>query len=237
MSDENVQPGEAEAHTAPSEHPIRVLLVDDHEVVRVGLHALLSANAGISVIGEAGGVAEAIALAERLQPDVVVMDVRLPDGSGVEACREIRAHRLETRVIMLTSYADDEALFTAIMAGAAGYLLKQTRGRDLIAAINTVHRGGSLLDPAVTRQVFERLRNPTPSGHNDPLSELTAQEQRILGLMAEGKTNREIGKEVFLSDKTVKHYVSSILQKLQVARRSEAAAVWARAQGESKAPE
>jgi len=203
----------------------------------LGLHSLLSASVGIHVVGEAGSVAEAVALAERLDPDVVVMDVRLPDGSGVEACREIRSRRPETKVIMLTSYADDEALFTSIMAGAAGYLLKQTRGRDLIAAINTVHRGGSLLDPAVTRQVFERLRNPNPATHKDPLSELTPQEQRILSLMAEGKTNREIGKEVFLSDKTVKHYVSSILQKLQVARRSEAAAVWARSQHDNKTPD
>lgn len=223
--------------TAETEQaPIRVLLVDDHEVVRLGLHSLLAANDATTVVGEASTAKEAVAMAERLQPDVVVLDVRLPDGSGVEACREIRSQRPETKVIMLTSYADDEALFASIMAGAAGYLLKQARGRDLINAMRTVHNGGSLLDPAVTRQVFERLRRPAAETPADPLAELTAQEQHILSLMAEGKTNREIGREVFLSDKTVKHYVSSILQKLEVARRSEAAAIWARAQGEQNRP-
>ena len=208
---------------------IRVLLADDHEVVRVGIKALLASADDLEVAGEAATAAEAVREAARLEPDVVVLDVRLPDGSGVEACREIRDRRRETRVIMLTSYADDEALFAAIMAGAAGYLLKQARGRELIAAIRSVHAGGSLLDPAVTGQVLERLRRP-PAAEADPFAELSDQERRILAQMAEGKTNREIADEVFLSDKTVKHYVSSILRKLQVARRSEAAAIWARIQ-------
>ncbi len=208
---------------------IRVLLVDDHEVVRVGIKALLASADDLEVAGEAATAADAVREAARLEPDVVVLDVRLPDGSGVETCREIRDRRRETRVIMLTSYADDEALFAAIMAGAAGYLLKQARGRELVAAIRSVHAGGSLLDPAVTGQVLERLRRP-PVAEADPFAELSDQERRILALMAEGKTNREIADEVFLSDKTVKHYVSSILRKLQVARRSEAAAMWARVQ-------
>jgi two-component system response regulator DevR len=212
--------------------PIRVLVVDDHEVVRIGLRRLLEGTAGIQVVGEAGTAAEAVARAAQLAPDVVVLDVRLPDGSGVEACREIRANRPETAVLMLTSYGDDEALFQSILAGAAGYLLKQARASELIAAIRTVSEGGSLLDPAVTGRVLDRLRQPPA----DPFRELTPQERRILELIAEGKTNREIAEIVFLSDKTVKHYVSSILAKLGVARRSEAAALWAR-QHRQGAPE
>ncbi len=212
--------------------PIRVLLVDDHEVVRVGLRALFAGTPDISIAGEASTAEGAVREAERLRPDVVIMDVRLPDGSGVEACREVRSHRAQCRVIMLTSYADEEALFSAIMAGAAGYLLKQARGRELVDAVRTVHAGGSLLDPAVTGQVLQRLRRPPESSGAHPFAELTEAERRILDLMAEGKTNREIADVVFLSDKTVKHYVSSILRKLQVARRSEAAAVWARSRAQ-----
>jgi two-component system response regulator DevR len=208
--------------------PIRVLLVDDHEVVRVGLRGLLSDS--FSVVGEGSTAAEAVSMADALHPDVVVLDVRLPDGSGVEACREIRARRPETRVIMLTSFSDEEALFHAILAGASGYLLKQARGSDLAQAIRRVHGGESLLDPVMVGSVFERLRVGSERGDAGPLSALTDQERRVLPLIAEGKTNREIAALVFLSEKTVKHYVSSILTKLDVRRRSEAAAIWARRQ-------
>ena len=206
---------------------IRVLLVDDHDVVREGLRSLLRRSPDIEVVGEAATAASAEAEAAGLSPDVVVLDVRLPDGSGVEACRAIRAQRPETRVLMLTSYADDEALFAAILAGAAGYLLKETRAAALLEAIHTAARGGSLLDPAMTQRVFERLRTAS-AAPADPLEQLSEQERRILGLIAQGKTNKEIAGEVFLSDKTVKHYVSNILAKLQFGRRSEAAAFWAR---------
>ena len=209
--------------------PIRVLLVDDHEVVRVGLRSLLGGSEHVTVVGEAATAADAVSAAARLQPDVVVLDVRLPDRSGIEACRAIRDACSETRVIMLTSYSDDQALFAAIMAGAAGYLLKQARGRDLVQAIRTVHEGASLLDPEVTGRVLQRLRQPDHDG-DDPLAELTDRERRILDLMAEGCTNQQIGRTVYLGDTTVKHYVSAILRKLGVTRRSEAAAIWARAQ-------
>ena len=203
---------------------LRLVVVDDHEIVRQGLVALLDRRPGFQVVGEAGTVAEAIAEARRLQPDVVVMDVRLPDGSGVEACREIRAERPETKVIMLTSYPDEEAVFSAIVAGASGYLLKQIRARDLVAGLEAVGRGESLLDPAVTERVLERVRRIATGEHHDELAVLTSQEQKILMLVAEGKTNKEIAGEVFLSDKTVKNYVSSILSKLNLQRRTQAAA-------------
>ncbi|CAN5564027.1 response regulator transcription factor [soil metagenome] len=203
--------------------PLRLLVVDDHEVVRQGLVALLDRRAGFEVVAQAGTVREAIAEAARFEPDVVVMDVRLPDGTGIEACREIRAARPETRVVMLTSYPDEEAVLSAIIAGASGYLLKQVRGRDLVAAIESVGRGGSLLDPAVTERILERVR-AAAGGASDDLADLTAQERRILLLVAEGKTNKEIASEVFLSDKTVKNYVSSILSKLNLQRRTQAAA-------------
>jgi DNA-binding NarL/FixJ family response regulator len=202
---------------------VRILLVDDHEVVRMGLRSLLERSPGFVVVGEAGTVAEAIEAARRSQPDVIVMDIRLPDGTGVDACREIRAERPETKVIMLTSYADDEAVYGSIIAGASGYLLKQTRGQDLADSIRRVAGGESLLDPAVTNKVLERMR-ALARGETDELSGLTDQERRILYLIAEGKTNKEIAAEVFLSDKTVKNYVSSILSKLNMRRRSEAAA-------------
>jgi two-component system response regulator DevR len=203
---------------------LRLLVVDDHEVVRQGLVALLGRREGFQVVAEAGTVAEAIDAARRFQPDIVVMDVRLPDGSGVEACREIRAELPETRVVMLTSYPDEEAVLSAIVAGASGYLLKQIRARDLMAALETVGKGGSLLDPAVTEKVLERVRRIATGGQSDELAALTAQEQRILLLVAEGKTNKEIANEIFLSDKTVKNYVSSILSKLNLERRAQAAA-------------
>jgi DNA-binding NarL/FixJ family response regulator len=204
-----------------------VLIVDDHEVVREGLRALLRRRPQLAVVGEAGSVAEAVTEAAKAKPDVVIMDVRLPDGSGVEACREIRAQRPDTKVIMLTSYADDEAVMASIMAGASGYLLKQTQGQTLVEAIERATKGESLLDPAVTQRVLERVRN-AGSKKDDELALLSEQEQKILDLIAEGKTNKEIAAEVFLSDKTVKNYVSSILSKLNLRRRSEAAAFIAR---------
>src|SRR3972149_5139664 len=210
------------------ETPLRVLIVDDHEVVREGLRSLLNRRRGITVVGEAGSVAEAVEEAARLVPDVVIMDVRLPDGSGGEACREIPQSRPDARVIMLPSYADDEAVFASILAGAAGYLLKQTRGQALAEAIEAVSQGGSLLDPAVTQKVLERVRSLGGRRPDDSLARLSEQEQKILLLIAEGKTNKEIAEEIFLSDKTVKNYVSSILSKLNLRRRAEAAAFIAR---------
>ncbi len=206
-----------------TEPQIRIMLVDDHEVVRAGLRTILGKRQGFAIVGEAGDVPEAIAEAGKLQPDVIVMDIRLPSGTGVEACREIRDRRPATKVIMLTSYADDEAVYGSIMAGASGYLLKQTRGQDLAEAIERVARGESLLDPAVTDKVLERMRQ-LARGDSDELSALSSQERKILALIAQGKTNKEIAEEVFLSDKTVKNYVSSILSKLNLRRRSEAAA-------------
>ncbi len=204
--------------------PLRLLVVDDHEVVRKGLVALLDRRDGFEVVAEAGSVEQAIAQARLHMPDIVVMDVRLPDGSGVEACREIRSELPETRVIMLTSFPDDEAVLSAIVAGASGYLLKQIRARDLVAALEAVGRGESLLDPAVTERVLERVRRIATGQVSDELSVLTPQEQKILMLVAEGKTNKEIAADVFLSDKTVKNYVSSILSKLNLERRAQAAA-------------
>ena len=205
----------------------RVMIVDDHEVVREGLRSLLRRREELAIVGEADSVASAIKEARRTEPDVVIMDVRLPDGSGVEACREIRAERPDTKVLMLTSYADEEAVFASIMAGAVGYLLKQTSTRTLIEAIERVMKGESLLDPAVTRRVLERVRSGKQD-EDDGLGLLSEQERKILDLIAEGKTNKEIAKEIFLSDKTVKNYVSSILSKLNMRRRSEAAAFIAR---------
>ena len=205
---------------------LRVMIVDDHEVVREGLRALLDRHDGMTVVAEAGTVADAIEKALKEKPAVVVTDVRLPDGSGVEACREIRASLPDTRMIMLTSYADDEAIIASIMAGASAYLLKQTRGQQLIDAIEAVARGESLLDPQVTRRVLEQVR--ATQGPKKDEAKLTDNEQKILLLIAEGKTNREIAADVFLSDKTVKNYVSSILSKLNLKRRSEAAAYIAR---------
>ena len=207
---------------------LRLLVVDDHEVVRQGLVALLGRRPGFEVVAQAGSVAESIDQARLYQPDIVVMDVRLPDGSGVEACRAIRAELPETRVIMLTSFPDDEAVLSAIVAGASGYLLKQIRARDLVAALEAVGRGESLLDPAVTERVLERVRRIAAGDANDELSVLTPQERKILMLVAEGKTNKEIAADVFLSDKTVKNYVSSILSKLNLERRAQAAAFVAR---------
>jgi DNA-binding NarL/FixJ family response regulator len=208
--------------------PLRVMIVDDHEVVRNGIKALLEEVGGLTVAGEAGSVKEAIERAEWARPDVVVMDVRLADGSGIEATREIRARLPKTQVLMLTTFADDEALFASIMAGAAGYVLKQIQGDDLVRAIRAVGRGENLLDPAVTKSVLDRLRKSKHLLKDERLARLNAQEERILTQVAEGKTNRQIGDELHLAEKTIKNYVSSILSKLEVARRAEAAAYFAR---------
>ena len=206
---------------------IRILLVEDHEVVRDGVRSLINANDDLTVVGEAGSVREAIDQAMRTRPDVVVMDVRLADGRGIEATREIRARLEKTQVLMLTSFADDEALFASIMAGAAGYVLKQIRGGELVRAIREIGAGRSLLDPEVTRSVLERLRKGKTM-RDEKLARLSAQEERILTLVAQGLTNGQIGKQLKLAEKTVKNYVSTILSKLEVARRAEAAAYLAR---------
>ena len=206
------------------EESLRVMLVDDHEVVRDGVKSLLEAAGGILVVAEAATVREAVANAERSFPHVIVMDVRLADGSGIEATREIRSRRPDTAVLMLTSFADDDALFASIMAGAAGYVLKQIRGDDLVQAVRAVGRGESLLDPAVTGSVLSRLRKGKHLLEDEKLSRLSAQEERILALVAKGKTNKEIGEEMHLAEKTVKNYMSNVLNKLEVARRAEAAA-------------
>jgi two-component system response regulator DevR len=214
----------SESRSSGPSKTLRLLIVDDHEVVRQGLVALLDRREGFQVVAEAGNVAEAVEQARRFEPDIVIMDVRLPDGSGIEACREIRADLPATRVVMLTSYPDEEAVLSAIVAGAAGYLLKQIRARDLVVALEAVGRGESLLDPAVTEKVLERIRKIATSGASEELAMLTSQEQKILLLVAEGMTNKGIAAEVFLSDKTVKNYVSSILSKLNLERRAQAAA-------------
>ena len=208
--------------------PLRVMVVDDHEVVRDGIRLLLADTADVVVCAEAATARDAVAVAAQALPDVVVMDVRLSDGSGIEATRDIRAARPQTAVLMLTSFADDEALFASIMAGAAGYVLKQIRGEELVRAIRAVGAGQSLLDPAVTKGVFDRLRRGKHLFKDERLARLSPQEERILGLVAEGRTNGQIGVELGLAEKTVKNYVSSILAKLEVARRAEAAAYLAR---------
>jgi two-component system response regulator DevR len=207
---------------------IRVLLCDDHELVRRGLRSLLDADLTLDVVGEASSADEAVAKAGSLAPDVVVMDVRMPGRSGIEACRDIRSAREETRVIMLTSFADDEALFTSIMAGASGYVLKNVRGNELVDGIHQVARGQSLLDPSVTERVLARLRGDLTPGPGETGSDLTAQERKVLNLVADGLTNRQIGERVHLAEKTVKNYVSNILMKLGLSRRAEVAAYMAR---------
>jgi two-component system, NarL family, response regulator DevR len=208
--------------------PLRVMLVDDHQVVRDGIKLLLADTPDVVVCAEAGSAREAVAVAAQALPDVIVMDVRLQDGSGIEATRDIRAARPQTTVLMLTSFADDEALFASIMAGAAGYVLKQIKGDELVRAIRAVGAGQSLLDPAVTKGVFDRLRKGKHLLKDEKLARLSPQEERILSLVADGRTNGQIGEELGLAEKTVKNYVSSILSKLEVARRAEAAAYLAR---------
>jgi two-component system response regulator DevR len=201
---------------------IRVYLLDDHEVVRRGLIALLESAGDIEVIGESGLAQEATRRIPALQPDVAILDARLPDGSGIDVCRDVRSADPNIKALILTSYQDDEALFSAIMAGAAGYVLKQIKGNDLIDSVRRVAAGQSLLDPLVTAQVLERIRR---GGDTEPaeLSALTAQERRILELIAQGLTNRQIGEHLFLAEKTIKNYVSSLLAKLGVERRTQAA--------------
>ena len=201
---------------------IRVFLLDDHEIVRRGLVALLEAQDDIEVVGDSGLAQEATRRIPALRPDVAVLDGRLPDGSGIDVCRDIRSADPSIQALILTSYQDDEALFSAIMAGAAGYVLKQIKGTDLVDAVRRVAAGQSLLDPAVTQQVLERIRH---GGHDEPeeLAALTPQERRILELIAQGLTNRQIGEHLFLAEKTVKNYVSSLLAKLGVERRTQAA--------------
>jgi two-component system response regulator DevR len=210
---------------------IRVFLLDDHEVVRRGLVALLEATGEIEVVGESGSALEAARRIPAIRPDVAVLDARLPDGSGIDVCRDIRSADPEIKALILTSYQDDEALFSAIMAGAAGYVLKQIKGTDLVDAIRRVAAGQSLLDPAVTQQVLERIRHGADS-EPEELKTLTAQERRILELIAEGMTNRQIGQELFLAEKTVKNYVSSLLAKLGLERRTQAAILATKLLGE-----
>jgi DNA-binding NarL/FixJ family response regulator len=205
---------------------IRVFLLDDHEVVRRGLRELLETDPEVEVAGEAGTAEEALRRVPATSPDVAVLDVQLPDGNGVEVCREIRSHHPEVKCLILTSFSDDEALFNAIVAGASGYLLKQIKGQDLIDAVKRVAAGQSLLDPAVTAKVLDRLRK---GPNEDPgMAELTDQEHRILELLAEGLTNREIAEQMFLAEKTVKNYVSNLLSKMGMARRTQAAVYAAR---------
>lgn len=215
---------------------IRVMFVDDHEVVRKGLASLVEAEEDLEVVGEASSGPEAIRVAPIYRPDVVVMDVRMPEGGGIEACRALRDALPQLAVIMLTSYSDDEALFNSIMAGAAGFVLKQIRGHDLIDAIRRVAGGQSLLDPSITAQVLERLRKAKYDDKDPKLARLSPQEERILDLVAQGRTNREIAEKIHLSDKTVKNYVSSILSKLEVRRRSEAASYVARSKASAQSP-
>ncbi|HEX5512530.1 MAG TPA: response regulator transcription factor [Actinomycetales bacterium] len=207
---------------------IRIYLLDDHEVVRRGLRELLESQDDIEVIGESGSAQEAQRRIPALRPDVAVLDARLPDGSGIDVCREIRSRDESIKALILTSYDDDEALFAAIMAGAAGYVLKEVRGNDLIDGIRRVSAGQSLLDPAVTAQVLKRLRS---GPEEDPrLASLTAQERKILGHIADGLSNRQIAEEMFLAEKTVKNYVSSLLAKLGMERRTQAAVFAAKLQ-------
>jgi DNA-binding NarL/FixJ family response regulator len=202
----------------------RILLVDDHEVVRIGLRALIERHPNFEVVAEAGTAREAIERVEAYSPDVVVMDIRLPGGSGIEACEEISEKHPNSKVIMLTSYAEDEMLISAIRAGAAGYVLKQIGGEDLVRAIEAVGRGEALLDPAVTQRIFQEVRKAAKEEEASAFSALTKQERHVLLLVSEGRTNREIAKALFLGEGTVRNYVSSILSKLGVSNRAEAAA-------------
>ncbi len=213
---------------------IRVFLLDDHEVVRSGIRALLESEGGIEVVGEAATAREAISRIPPTKPDVAILDVRLEEGSGIEVCREIKSRMPELACLILTSFSDDEALFAAILAGAAGYLLKQIGGTSLVEAVRKVAAGESLIDPALTAKVMDRLRNGTPE--DEHLARLSSQERRILRHIAEGKTNRQIAAEMFLAEKTVKNYVSNLLAKLDMSRRSEAAAFAARLQERQRHP-
>jgi two-component system, NarL family, response regulator DevR len=214
------------SESAQGQKKIGVFLLDDHEIVRRGVHDLLEAEPDITVVGEAATAESALARIPALKPDVAVLDVRLPDGNGVDVCRDIRSRMPEVACLMLTSFGDDEALFDAIMAGAAGYVLKQIRGTDLVGAVRTIASGRSLLDPEAASRVMQRMRDQAQ--RNDPLSGLTEQERRILELIGEGLTNRQIGERLFLAEKTVKNYVSALFAKLGMERRAQAAAYAAR---------
>jgi DNA-binding NarL/FixJ family response regulator len=210
-----------ESSTPSGDDRIRVFLLDDHEIVRRGIKELLEGEPDIVVVGESGLADEATRRIPALRPDVAILDARLPDGSGIDVCREIRSRDPDIKALILTSYDDDEALFAAIMAGAAGYTLKQVRGNDLVETVRRVAAGQSTLDPSVTAAVLERVRNGPPV--DKELERLTAQEQRILDLIGEGMTNRQIGGQMFLAEKTVKNYVSSMLAKLGLTSRTQAA--------------
>jgi two-component system, NarL family, response regulator DevR len=209
-----------------SSQPIRVLIVDDHQVVRLGLRTLLGRHAGIEVVGEAGSVAGSVEEAQRLRPDLVLMDVRLPDGKGYEACRQIHQLVPESRVLFLTSFADEQVVLESLDAGGDGYLLKEIDENALLRAIESVAQGQSILDPAITRRVLERAKTPGTPTSQSRWESLAPQERRVLALVAEGKTNKEIGLALGLSDKTVKNYLSNALDKLQLTRRSQAAAFY-----------
>lgn len=212
------------ANRRPGSPPVRVFLVDDHEMVRRGVRDLLAEESDIVVVGEAATAAEAVPAIGLLVPDVAVLDARLPDGNGVDVCRDVRSAHPEIACLMFTSYDDEGAIMASIMAGAAGYLLKQIRGVDLVDAVRRVAAGQSLLDPAVTQTVLARLRR-ADLRQPDPLAALSTQERRVLALITEGMTNREIGQRLYLAEKTVKNYVSSLLAKLGLARRTQAAAL------------
>ncbi len=215
----------------PGEKVVKVFLLDDHEVVRRGVASLLSAEPDLEVVGEASTAAQALARIPALKPDVAILDVRLPDGNGVNVCRDIRSKTPEVACLMLTSFADDDALFDAVMAGAAGYVLKQIHGTDLVGAVRTVASGQSLLDPRSTARMLERLREQ--ASKKDPLAALSDQERRILELIGEGLTNRQIGERMYLAEKTVKNYVSNLLAKLDMQRRTQAAALAAQLKAEA----
>ena len=207
---------------------IRLLIVDDHKVVRLGLMTMFSRHRGVDIVGDVGTMAEAIEHAQRLKPDVVLMDVRLPDGSGIDACRDIRETCRGTEILFLTSFADDDALLATVLAGAAGFLLKQADEEGVIRAVETVANGQSIMDPAVTHILLERMRSFSIQEHNNPGDTLSPQEERVMVLVVEGKTNKEIGLDMGLSEKTVKNYLSNIFQKMQVSRRSQAAVLFER---------
>jgi DNA-binding NarL/FixJ family response regulator len=221
-----------ENQPAAGERVITVFLLDDHEVVRRGVAALLSAEPDLDVVGEAGTADQALARIPALKPDVAILDVRLPDGDGVTVCREIRSRMPDVACLMLTSFADDDAMFDAVMAGAAGYVLKQIHGTDLVGAVRTVASGQSLLDPRSTARMLERLREQ--ANRKDPLGALSDQERRIFELIGEGLTNRQIGERMYLAEKTVKNYVSNLLAKLDMQRRTQAAALAAQIKAESR---
>ncbi len=228
MTEDHLEPGDAGASgTGEAEAPkIRVYLLDDHEVVRQGLRLLLEGSGDIEVVGESGSAVTATARIPALQPDVAILDGRLPDGSGIEVCRAVRSVDPTIRALILTSYDDDDSLFAAVMAGAAGYVLKEIRGTDLVSAVRQVAAGNSLIDPAMTARLLERLRHPPTTAPE--LAQLTEQELRLLGHITDGLTNRQIGEEMFLAEKTVKNYVSSILSKLGLQSRTQAAVLASR---------